>query len=392
MDDQSSQHHSYVQSERNKALRYDAALHTWIFQEGVRLVMHHYRRVWYRLVLRVVRYLRTLRAAQLRPQRSKASAAQRNKIFDWVFHLPRILSDAPTFTYAMIKAAQPLAALAHLPHADQVWHKRCVLHIHTLMQQGHDMRQPDAVRLLREHLLYDLDWNLYHGLMPRAKYDAEKQDTLQYLTVWQRELAPAARAQQTPRLTPRERVLEQVRQAQAGNGPAFTVDARDRPVMAPDLQKGIAVAAFVRAAILNSPEPAVAAHTASPHAVASGVLSSNNPVAASAPKSHSMLSQMSSSMRSAAAQAVSFAELSPHRLALTPATLKPVSAHEFAKPVTSSMSPSAPVANDVNAAPVFAKPNQGPLGRFGLFRPPSARHGQGAAPSQAAHRHQQPRV
>ena len=55
MDDQSSQQHSYVQSERNKALRYDAALHTWIFQEGVRLVMHHYRRVWYRLVLRVVR-------------------------------------------------------------------------------------------------------------------------------------------------------------------------------------------------------------------------------------------------------------------------------------------------------------------------------------------------
>ena len=228
--------------------------------------------------------------------------------------------------------------------------------------------------------------------MPRAKYDAEKQNTLQYLTVWQRELAPAARAQQTPRLTPRERVLEQVRQAQADNRPAFTVDARGRPVMAPDLQKGIGVAAFVRAAILNSPEPAVAAHSTSPHALASGVLSPNNPVAASAPKPHSVLSQMSSSMRSAAAQAISSAELSPHRLALTPATLKPVSAHEFAKPVTPSMSPSAPVANDVNAASAFAKPNQGPLGRFGLFRPPSARHGQGAAPSQAAHRHQQPRV
>jgi hypothetical protein len=251
------QQQAYTQTERYKALRFDAFRQGWLFQEGQRLLKAYHVRMRIRLILRVTRFVRYLRAWQLRQHRraSRRMAPMLETARDWLDQLHGVVAGAPTFTHAMVKAAQPHPELAHLPHATATWHKRCVLHVHTLIRQGYDLRSADAIRLLQDNLLYDLHWNLRHGHMPHALYETEKQQTLRYLqTVLQSSLRlqptasePASVELPVPQLTPSQRVIAQSQQTRVQATPAIQAAVQMQPVMAKALQDEIAVMADFRA-------------------------------------------------------------------------------------------------------------------------------------------------
>ena len=165
------QQQAYTQTERYKALRFDAFRQGWLFQEGQRLLKaYHVRMDSLDTTCDAPCALLARLAVATTPTQSYACLLETAR--DWLMQ-PMGSSLAPTFTHAMVEAAQPHPELAHLPHATATWHKRCVLHVHTPIRQGYDLRSADAIRLLQDNLLYDLHWNLRHGHMPHALYETE---------------------------------------------------------------------------------------------------------------------------------------------------------------------------------------------------------------------------
>ena len=254
---QSQQQSSYQRDEGNKALQYDASWHQWLFIEGKQLVARYHRQLQTRLLLRLSRYFKRLQLLRLRYRRRNSGAITARHLIAFELALPDFIRNMfypiPTYSYQMLLTQAPSHYLLHLPNAHKVWHKLMHLHLKALYERYHDLDDITLLRLLKKNVLYNLDWNLKHGLITKQDYLQEKNSVLRYLSVLEYEnqqkqlLKLEQQRLKEEGLSPRERVLAMVKQAQADAPSSPTLDAKGRRVMSEALKRSIETSADFKA-------------------------------------------------------------------------------------------------------------------------------------------------